>query len=195
MVSDATSHSLCLGGIRHDQLSRTENISNSAEVENVIEASWRRDIGSSDGISASALRRLRPNQPLIISSRTLTPLFSSICRFLAIFFARGKALAQDNADWRTKAVIRINRIQERSTLRLIVEGSLSGAWVDELEKCWLDVRAARNGDHVRVDLSGVSYIDDKGRLLLKGMFRDGAELRATGVMTKGIIEEIANDAD
>ena len=42
-----------------------------------------------------------------------------------------------------------------------------------------------------VDLSGVSYIDDKGRQLLARMFRDGAELRATGVMTKGIIEEIA----
>jgi ABC-type transporter Mla MlaB component len=114
---------------------------------------------------------------------------------MEILSARGKALAQDHVDWRNKAVIRINRFRDRSTFRLIVEGSLSGAWVDELEKCWREVRAAINGDQVRVDLSGVSYIDDKGRDLLKCMFSEGAELRATGVMTRGIIEEIAGEAD
>ena len=92
-------------------------------------------------------------------------------------------------------MIRINRIRERSTLRLIVEGTLSAAWVDELEKCWLDVKAAGCDEQVTADLSGVSYIDDKGRQLLKRMFCEGAELRATGVMTKGIIEEIAGDTD
>jgi hypothetical protein len=92
-------------------------------------------------------------------------------------------------------VIRINRIREHSTMRLIVEGTLSGAWVEELEKCWLDVKAALIDEQVRVELSGVSYIDEKGRHLLKCMFTEGAELRATGVMTKGIIEEIADNAD
>lgn len=92
-------------------------------------------------------------------------------------------------------MIRINRIRERSTLRLIVEGTLSGAWVDELEKCWLELTAARHDEQVTADLSGVSYVDDKGRQLLKRMFCEGAELWATGVMTKGIIEEIAGDAD
>jgi anti-anti-sigma regulatory factor len=76
-------------------------------------------------------------------------------------------------------------------VHLLVEGTLSGAWVDELETCWLDAKMSANGEPVRVDLSGVSYIDDNGRQLLARMFRDGAELRATGVMTKGIIAEIA----
>lgn len=92
-------------------------------------------------------------------------------------------------------MIRINRISERPTLRLIVEGTLSGEWVDELEKCWLDAKSALSDGQIRVDLSGVSYIDDKGRRLLKRMFCDGTELQATGVMTKGIIEEIAADTD
>jgi len=88
-------------------------------------------------------------------------------------------------------VIRINRIRERSTLRLLVEGTLSGPWVHELEKCWLDLNAVAGSEQIRVDLSGVGYIDEKGRELLKRMFADGAELSATGVMTRGIIEEIA----
>jgi ABC-type transporter Mla MlaB component len=80
-------------------------------------------------------------------------------------------------------------------LRLLVEGTLSGAWVDELEKCWLDAKQSLNGEEVRVDLSGVSYVDDRGRQLLARMFRDGVQLRATGVMTQGIIEEIAANND
>jgi anti-anti-sigma regulatory factor len=85
-------------------------------------------------------------------------------------------------------VIRINRIHERSTLRLIVEGTLSGVWVTELEKCWLE--AESSDDPIRVELSGVGYIDDSGKKLLKQMVKKGAQLHATGVMTKGIIEEI-----
>lgn len=88
-------------------------------------------------------------------------------------------------------MIRINRIRERSTLRLLVEGTLSGPWVDEMERCRLDLNAVTGYDQIRVDLSGVGYIDDKGRRLLKRMFTEGAELSEAGVMTRGIIEEIA----
>ena len=87
-------------------------------------------------------------------------------------------------------MIRINQIREHSTLCLIVEGTLSGEWVDELEKCWLDAEVTPNNGKVRVELSGVTYIDDKGRQLLERLFHEGAELRATRVMTRAIIEEI-----
>lgn len=92
-------------------------------------------------------------------------------------------------------MIRISRICESATCCLIVEGSLSGAFVDELEKCWLELSTTRCDEQVRVDLAGVSYVDDQGRQLLKRISREGAELRATGVMIKGIIEEIIGDAD
>ena len=71
----------------------------------------------------------------------------------------------------------------------MVEGTLSGAWVDELEKCWLDAKASPEEKRIRVDLSGVTFIDDKGRELLERFFHDGAELNSTRVMTKGIIDE------
>jgi len=87
-------------------------------------------------------------------------------------------------------VIRISQTRERSSWQLLVEGTLSGVWVDELERCWLETRRSSNGEPIRVDLSGVSFVDDKGRRLLAQMVQDGAELRAAGVMTRGIIEEI-----
>jgi len=111
----------------------------------------------------------------------------------ALSVARGKPIAQVNCDWRIEEVIRINLIQEHSALQLIVEGTLSGVWVEELEKCWLETRSGRDHEQLSVDLSGVSYIDDKGRQLLRRMFQEGADLRATGVMTRGIIDEITGD--
>ena len=88
-------------------------------------------------------------------------------------------------------MIRITQNREFSRLHLVVEGTLSGVWVSELEKCWLATKSQSNGEPMQVDLSGVGYIDDEGRALLARMFRDGAELHASGVMTKKIIEEIA----
>ena len=91
--------------------------------------------------------------------------------------------------------MRITQSHEPIRLQLLVEGTLSGAWVEELEKCWLDAKQTLNGEEVRVELSSVSYIDDRGRLLLARMFRDGVQLRATGVMSQGIIDEIAAQND
>ena len=105
----------------------------------------------------------------------------------------GKLVALLADEWRNQNVIRIN-IVEGSLPRLVVEGTLSAEWVDELRKCWATVRKSSQAEHVGVDLSGVSYIDDGGKELLKQMFVDGAELRGAGVMTKAIIDEIVDDA-
>ena len=87
-------------------------------------------------------------------------------------------------------MIRISETREGSKRRLLVEGTLSGDWVDVLERYWLEEQTPSNGEPMPVDLSGVAYIDNKGRELLARMIRDGAELRATGVMTRAVIEEI-----
>ena len=89
-------------------------------------------------------------------------------------------------------MIRISEIRKGSGRRLLVEGTLAGDWVEVLEKSWLEAQASRNGEPMRVDLSGV-WIDDKGRELLKRMLQDGAELRATGIMTRAVIEELIEE--
>jgi hypothetical protein len=89
-------------------------------------------------------------------------------------------------------VIRISEIRKGSKRRLLVEGTLAGDWVEVLEKSWLEAQASRNGEPMRVDLSWV-WIDDKGRELLKRMLQDGAELRATGIMTRAVIEELIEE--
>ena len=90
-------------------------------------------------------------------------------------------------------MIRISEIRKGSARRLLVEGTLADDWVEVLEKSWLEAQASRNGEPMRVDLSGVTWIDDKGRKLLKRMLQDGAELRATGIMTRAVIEELIEE--
>ena len=90
-------------------------------------------------------------------------------------------------------MIRISEISKGSKQRLLVEGTLAGDWVEVLEKSWLEAQASRNGEPMRIDLSGVTWIDDKGRELLRRMLQDGAELRATGIMTRAVIEEIVEE--
>jgi ABC-type transporter Mla MlaB component len=87
-------------------------------------------------------------------------------------------------------VIRISKIPESSQSHLLVEGKLSDGWVDALETSWLEAQAELNGEPVRVDLSGVTHVDDKGRALLERMIRSGTELQTSGLMLKAVIEEI-----
>jgi anti-anti-sigma regulatory factor len=93
------------------------------------------------------------------------------------------------------AVIRISEIGNGSMWHLLVEGTLSDGWVDALETTWLEAQSQRNGTPVCIDLAGVTYIDDKGRDLLVRIIRSGAELRAQGIMTRTVVEEITKELE
>jgi hypothetical protein len=87
-------------------------------------------------------------------------------------------------------VIRISQIREGSRSHLLVEGKLSDGCVDVLETSWIEMQSELIGEPVRLDLSGVTYVDRKGRALLERMIRSGTELQATGLVLKAVIEEI-----
>ncbi|HJU04304.1 MAG TPA: hypothetical protein VJ692_04065 [Nitrospiraceae bacterium] len=71
-----------------------------------------------------------------------------------------------------------------------LEGRLAGPWVAELERCWKATPVVRGKPGLRVDLSGVTYIDANGKALLARMHRDGAKFIAAGCLTKSIVEEV-----
>ena len=87
-------------------------------------------------------------------------------------------------------VIRITCHTEPSTTRLVVEGKLAGVCVDELDKYWQQV--SFNGSMFLVDLTGVSFIDDRGKQLLKRMHHKGVKLVSSSLMSKCLIAEISH---
>jgi outer membrane protein len=67
---------------------------------------------------------------------------------------------------------------------------VAGPWVGALEQCWRELHAASPRQKFSINLCGVSFIDNAGKVLLKEMHRLGAELIAEGCLNQAIINEI-----
>ena len=74
--------------------------------------------------------------------------------------------------------------------RLTLHGRLAGRWVDELARCWTDLRERPDVDSICVDLEGVTFIDSAGKSLLQIMHEGGATLAPGGCMTRAIVGEV-----
>jgi hypothetical protein len=70
-----------------------------------------------------------------------------------------------------------------------IEGRVVGPWVDELHTCWRRQLASSSGP-IRVELDGVTFIDDVGKAVLRAMHIDGAMLTANTVMMRAVIDAI-----
>lgn len=87
-------------------------------------------------------------------------------------------------------MLKITTQVEFGVLLFGLEGKLGGTWVKELELCWRSAAGTQQPYPVRVDLSSVTFIDEDGKALLKKMYREGAELVASGCLNKCIVEGI-----
>ena len=97
-------------------------------------------------------------------------------------------------------MLRITTETKRGRLTLSVEGRLAGPWVAALEQCWRELLTASPRQKFSINLCGVSFIDDAGKVLLKEMHRLGGELTAEGCLNQAIVGEIVgadanHDAD
>src|SRR5277367_5250180 len=91
------------------------------------------------------------------------------------------------------SVLRITTEQKRGKLVLSVEGRLAGQWVAALEQCWRQLRASSPGGRFSINLCGVSFIDDAGKVLLKEIHSQGGHLLAEGCLNQAIVKEIAGE--
>jgi outer membrane protein len=87
-------------------------------------------------------------------------------------------------------MLRITTENKRGKLILSVEGRLAGQWVGALEQCWRELYAANPRQKFSIDLCGVSFIDNAGKILLKEMYGLGGELIAEGCLNQSIVNEI-----
>jgi anti-anti-sigma regulatory factor len=86
-------------------------------------------------------------------------------------------------------MLKITQQRDAGSVSFLLEGRLAGPWVEELNTCWRQ-NAGRSDHRAVIDLTGVTFVDSAGKTLLTKMWQQGAELRATGCMTKCIVEEI-----
>jgi ABC-type transporter Mla MlaB component len=82
-------------------------------------------------------------------------------------------------------LLRLSASVELSGVRLRLDGSLSGKWVDEVHR---EVsRALLQSEHVTLDCRGVSYADSKGVAMLQSFPRDAV----TTVNCSGFLQQLS----
>ncbi|HEY2458262.1 MAG TPA: TolC family protein [Candidatus Acidoferrum sp.] len=87
-------------------------------------------------------------------------------------------------------MFRITTENKRGKIILSVEGKLAGAGVRTLEQCWRELSGTSPRPKFHVNLCGVSFIDNTGKVLLKEMHQQGAALIAEGCLNQAIVREI-----
>jgi anti-anti-sigma regulatory factor len=87
-------------------------------------------------------------------------------------------------------MLRITIAETLSEQKWTLEGRLVQPWVSELRSCWTRTETARRERKCVVDLTGVTFIDKSGERALSELSREGAELIATGVYTRHVVDNI-----
>ena len=90
-------------------------------------------------------------------------------------------------------MLRVTVKQEGAVESWELEGKLAGEWAKELERCWRHSPSKGPETLRRVHLKAVSYIDADGKRLISEMYREGAEIKACGCMTRAIVEGIVRE--
>ncbi len=88
-------------------------------------------------------------------------------------------------------MLRITVHDNPQVLTFQLEGRLAGPWLRELKDCCQSTLARQRKPILRIDLTGVTFIDAAGEACLAAMYHQGAELVAADCLTKAIVAEIA----
>jgi len=87
-------------------------------------------------------------------------------------------------------MLKITNTGTATEQKWILCGQLSGPWVAELKSNWEKMRFESRGRRRLVDLTDVTFIDERGEIVLRAMRSEGAEFVARGVDTKQLLADL-----
>jgi anti-anti-sigma regulatory factor len=87
-------------------------------------------------------------------------------------------------------MLRITMTENSSEQRWVLQGRLTGAFLEELTANWHANRNSPSSRDLVVDLNQVTGIDKDGEQVLLMMIKDGAKFVATGIYTKHLLESL-----
>ena len=76
------------------------------------------------------------------------------------------------------------------TLVFILEGSLSGLWVEEVDRVCRMAVVNDQCARVEVDLSNVTFVSPEGKQLIERLFANGAGIDSSALLTRSLVDEI-----
>jgi hypothetical protein len=90
-----------------------------------------------------------------------------------------------------EAMLRITITNTAKEERWTLQGRLVGPWVKELKANWKRAHCATDGRRCIVNLHEVTFIDKSGERMLRCMSRQGAQLVASDVYIKHVLDRLA----
>jgi anti-anti-sigma regulatory factor len=87
-------------------------------------------------------------------------------------------------------MLRITMTEDASEQRWVLQGRLTGSFLEELTANWQSNRDSPVTRELVVDLNGVTGIDKDGERVLLMMIKDGAKFVANGIYTKHLLESL-----
>ena len=87
-------------------------------------------------------------------------------------------------------MLKITNTGTATEQKWILCGQLSGPWVAELKSNWERTCFESRGRRRVVDLTDVTFIDERGEVVLRAMKSEGAEFVARGVDTKQLLADL-----
>ena len=88
------------------------------------------------------------------------------------------------------SMLKATLTEDHRRVTLVLEGRLCGPCAAEAEHSWRDALVRSGTNTVLVDLSGVSFVDGGGELLLTDMLEHGASLRVEGVLMNHLLDDL-----
>ena len=101
----------------------------------------------------------------------------------------GRIVASD-ADAREGKVLAIIITETPTEIRWVLQGRLMGPQVTAVKASWRTANHVRKGRACTLDLEGLTFIDKRGKRLLRAMAIDGAQFMAGGLSNSDLIEEL-----
>jgi anti-anti-sigma regulatory factor len=86
-------------------------------------------------------------------------------------------------------VLKITIMETATDRKWILQGRLVGPWVSELRTTWKRAHRSQDKRACIIDLNDVTFIDKSGERLLRAISKKGAQLIATGMYTKHVLEK------
>jgi len=90
-----------------------------------------------------------------------------------------------------RAMLKISTESSGNVVLLVLEGSLSGPWIAELESACQRADIDQQPERIRVDLSEVTFVSNEGKELLERICGIGVEVVSSDLLTKALCEELS----
>jgi hypothetical protein len=87
--------------------------------------------------------------------------------------------------------LKISILDSSSQRCLVLEGTLSAPWTEELRTAWARANADLHDRKLIVDLKNVTAISQDGENTILKLMTEGAKFRSRGVLTKHVLRELS----